>query len=85
MAAGTGASDAHHSAPKQCKRNPAPYVGHDLRVVALVEVADLSREAFQEAVTMRTDRAGRGEDERAKEPRSTLMIRSSYSSCFRCS
>ena len=51
MAAGTGASDAHHRAPKQCKRDPAPYVGHDLSVVALVEVADLSCEALQEAVT----------------------------------
>ena len=72
MAAGTGASDAHDRAPKQCERNPAPNVGHDLRVVALVEVADLSCEAFQEAVTQRTDRAGRGEDERAK--RATIYI-----------
>ena len=50
MAAGPGASDAHHRAPEKCERNPAPYVGHDLRIVALVQVAQLSCEALQEAV-----------------------------------
>ena len=72
MAAGPGASDAHHRAPEKCERNPAPYVGHDLRIVALVQVAQLSCEALQEAVTQRTDRAGCGEDEWAK--RATIYV-----------
>ena len=49
VAAGPGASDAHHRAPQECKRNPAPYVGHDLGIVGLVQVADLSCRALRDA------------------------------------
>ena len=76
------ATHAHHCTAKKRERNSATKPRHHLRIVWVVLVSDLSCQTFQKRVHSGPIAPEVEKTNGQKEPWSTLMTRSSYSSCF---
>ena len=82
VATWTRATHAHHCTAKKRERNSATKPRHHLRIVRVVLVSDLSCQTFQKTCAQRSNAPEVEKTNGQKESWSTLMTRSSYSSCF---